>query len=263
MGANTVERPALRRGWGVFEAFVALVVVVILMALLIRWLHSGVYFDTDFAVVLSYAVVWVPLLAACAYACFLRGSCSPVADLGLRFTWLDVLFGVGAGLLARVVASIVELVAYGRMSGLGVTFGDTVYDGWWVFGTLLAPVLIAPFVEELFFRGLVLRAVYLAIARVLPGPDAVPSATASATTPAPRRRTTATVVSVLASAILFAVLHITQVSNPTAGVVLGVSTLVFGLGSAAIAVFTGRVGGSIVAHVVFNGSLVLASLTLL
>ena len=45
------------------------------------------------------------------------------------------------------------------MGGGAVTFGETVHDDWWLFGVVLAPVLIAPFVEEVFFRGLVLRAV--------------------------------------------------------------------------------------------------------
>ena len=213
----------------------------ILMSLLIAWLRGAVYYDGNVLLLLSYAVVWVPFLAAAGVAVYVRGTGSAARDLGLRITWLDVLFGVGAGLLARAAAGIVEIAVTGRMLGTGVTFGDTVYDGWWLFGTIFAPVLLAPFVEELFFRGLLQRAVQRSSTALL-------------------GRRTAIVISILASAGLFALLHVTQAANPTAALILGASTFVFGLATATIAGLTGRIGGSIVTHVVFNGLLVLTSL---
>ena len=227
--------------WGVFESLAGLGLAVVLMWLLVRWLTSGVYYDGYLAFILSYAVVWVPLLGACLFACFVTGTRSLRADYGLRITALDVLFGLGAGLLLRAFASVVEIAFYGRMSGLGVQFGDIVYDGWWVFGTLLAPILLAPFIEELFFRGLVQRTARRVSERIMPARLAV-------------------FVSIVVSAALFAVLHLTESTNATAAAVLGISTFALGLTSALIAALTGRIGGSIVAHMTFNGSLVLAAL---
>lgn len=223
------------------ESIIGLVLAVIGMALLVKWLRSGVYYDTHFAIVLSYAVVWLPLIGACVYASLIAGSRSPIRDFAIRFTWVDALFGLGLGLIARAFASILEIAAYGRMSGLGVTFGETVYDGWWVFGTVIAPVLVAPVVEEVFFRGMLQRSFRSALENRWPGRMAV-------------------VLSVLASAGLFALLHLTETANPTAATVLGLSTLFLGLSTATLAAFTGRIGGSVVAHVTFNGSLILDSL---
>lgn len=228
--------------WGVIESLAGLGLAVVLMWLLVRWLTSGVYYDGYLAFVLSYAVVWVPLLGACLVGCFITGSRSLGTDYGLRVTALDVLIGLGAGLLLRAFASVIEIAFYGRMSGLGVQFGDIVYDGWWVFGTLLAPILLAPFIEELFFRGLLQRTTRRVSERVMPARLSV-------------------IVSIFASATLFTVLHLMESTNATAAAVIGISTLALGLTSALIAALTGRIGGSIIAHMAFNGSLVLAVLT--
>ena len=242
MGTTRVdEATSLRPRWGLIEAIVGLVSAVALMWLLVRWLTSGVYYDGHLALVLSYAVVWIPLLVACFVACYVNGSHSWARDLGLRFTWLDALFGLGIGLLARAVASLAEIAFYGRMSGLGVTFGEVTYDGWWVFGAFLAPVLLAPFVEELFFRGLIQRTSVRLASQALP-------------------RAAAVGVSVLISTLFFTVLHLAEVTNATAAAVLGISTFVFGIGSGILAAATGRIGGSIIAHITFNGSLVLSAL---
>ena len=227
--------------WGTGWSIAGLVLAVSLMWLVIRWLNSGVYYDGHIALILSYAVVWVPLLAASLLACLIGGTRSVRRDLGLKFSWLDALFGISVGLFARVIASLIEIALYGRMTGLGVTFGETIYDGWWVFGTILAPILISPFVEELFFRGLVQRSMLSISSRFSPAGLSVAT-------------------SIVVSAVLFSILHLTGVTNPTAAAVLGLSTFVFGIGSGILAATTGRLGGSIVAHVTFNGSLVFAIL---
>lgn len=234
-------RITTRGSWGLSESIMGLASAVLLMWLLVRWLTSGVYYDGHLALVLSYAVVWVPLLGASVIACARGGKGSLGRDLGLQFRWLDILFGFSIGILARAVASIVEIAFYGRMSGLGVTLGDVIYDGWWVFGFLFAPVVFAPFVEELFFRGLVQRTALGLCKRVLPAWGAI-------------------AVSVIVSASLFSLLHLAEVTNTTAAAVLGISTLVFGIGSGTLAALTGRIGGSIAAHVTFNSSLILATL---
>ncbi|SMQ58415.1 hypothetical protein SAMN06295943_0168 [Agreia sp. VKM Ac-1783] len=223
------------------ESGVGFVAAFVLISLLTGWLRGAVYYDPHLVLLSSYAVVWVPFLGAVLVASYIRGTRSLARDIGLRITWLDVFFGVGAGLLARAAAGLVEIALTGRMVGMGVSFGDAVYDGWWLFGTILAPVLLAPFIEELFFRGLLLRAVHRASIGLLGS-------------------RTATVIAILVSSLLFALLHLTQAANPMAALILGVSAFLFGLAAATIAAFTGRIGGSIVAHIVFNGALVLTSL---
>lgn len=210
------------------------------MWLLVEWLTSGGYYDGRLALILSYAVVWVPLLGACTFACFVSGTRSLSKDLGLKFTYLDSLFGLSIGLLARAAASITEIAFYGQMNGLGVTFGEVVYDGWWIFGVIVAPIIVAPFVEEIFFRGLVLRTALRISCRMT--------------------KRTSVIISVVVSASLFAALHLAEVTNVTSALVVGISTLVFGLASGVLAALTGRIGGSIVAHSTYNGSLILAAL---
>lgn len=230
-----------QRRWGIVESTIGLVTALVLMTALITWLRSATFYDGHIVLMLSYAVVWVPFVAAVVVACFMRGTRSLARDIRMRITLLDVFLGVGAGLLARAVAGIIEIVATGRMVGMGVTFGEPVYDGWWLFGTVLAPVLIAPFIEESFFRGLLQRSVLRVSALRLP----------------PRA---ATALSIVVSAALFALLHLTQATNPTAALILGLSAFVVGLAASLIAGLSGRIGGAIVAHIVFNGTLVLAAL---
>jgi membrane protease YdiL (CAAX protease family) len=64
-------------------------------------------------------------------------------------------------------------------------------------------------------------------------------------------------IAVVVSAATFALIHLIGVGSPTAALVVGLSTLLFGLGAGALAAMTGRIGGAIVAHVVFNALVVL------
>jgi membrane protease YdiL (CAAX protease family) len=239
--ATGSRTPAGRQStWGTTEALFGLLAVVVLTAVSTNWLRF-VVFDGRLMLVLGFAIVWVPLLAACAWACCIRGTRSPVRDLALAITLIDVIVGLGVGLVARAIASVVELIAYGRTGASGVSFGATVYDGWWLFAAVIAPVLVAPFVEELFFRGLLLRSTLLATA-------------------ANGSRRSAAVIALLVSSLLFAAFHIMDASNPRAAITIGVSTLVLGIGASLIALLTRRIGGAMVAHATFNGTLVLAAL---
>ncbi|MCU1545260.1 MAG: hypothetical protein JWP30_360, partial [Homoserinimonas sp.] len=108
------------------------------------------------------------------------------------------------------------------------TFGPVIYDGWWFFAAILAPVVIAPVVEELFFRGMLQRAV-----------------------------SASKLVAVLASSAIFALIHLASGYSWVATL----STFIVGFAFGSLAARTGRLGGPIIAHATFNGSLV--ALTLL
>jgi len=193
--------------------------------------------DPNLSLLLSYLAVWVPLLGAVGVAWYRHGH-----DLGLRFRPLDLLWGLSIGLLARSMASAVELLGYGHVGTGAVTFGETVYDGWWLFGALAAPVLIAPLLEELFFRGLLLRSV-LGTTRTAGG-----------------GRVSSSVIAVVVSGLVFALVHTLTAGSTTAVVVVGVSTFVFGASAAVLSVVTGRLGGAVVAHVTFNALVVVPAL---
>ena len=207
----------------------------------IQWLRSATFFDPRLVLVASYGVVWLPLIFAIVIAS-VRGGLSPSRKImGLRITWFDVFLGLGAGLLLRAVAGLIEIGLTGRMVGLGVTFGDPVYDSWWLFGTIVAPVIVAPIVEEIFFRGLLQKS----SGRVL-------------TLRLGQR--TALSLSVILSATTFALLHLMEAANPTAALMLGLSTFILGLATATLSATTGRIGAPLIAHIAFNATLVVPSL---
>ncbi|MGG7508897.1 CPBP family glutamic-type intramembrane protease [Plantibacter sp. YIM 135249] len=199
--------------------------------------------------VVGYLVVWVPLLAAVIAASFLAGTRSPARDFGLAFRPLDLFWGLIVGLLARCVAVLVEVLVNGRplavsgptldADGASGTAASTI--ALLVWGTI-ATVAIAPFVEELFFRGLVLRGTM----RALGGSRIGASIGASAVS----------AVAVVVAAIVFALVHLVGVATPAQALTIGLSTLVVGLGAGAVAAASGRLGGAIIAHAVFNGSVV-------
>jgi membrane protease YdiL (CAAX protease family) len=257
MGTDT--QPGEPR-WGLTDA-AAGVLGAIVLALALGGAFARFWIvDAQIAMLLGYLVVWVPLLGAVLIACFWRGSRSLVRDFGLRFRPLDLLWGLSIGLLARVVASFVEIGLFGHIGGGSVTFGETVYDGWWLFGTLLAPVLIAPFIEELFFRGLLLRAVARATAAgggTVGVPRSVPQGV-----PRSVPQSVSLGIAIAVSGLVFALVHVLQASSVSGAWAVGLSTLVFGLAAAALAALTGRLGGAIIAHVTFNALVVVPALLL-
>lgn len=194
-------------------------------------------------IALTYLAVWAPLLGAVLIASYLRGQHSLRLDFGLRLTWLDILFGLTLGFFLRSITTLIEIVFYGSPATGGVTFGPTVYDLWWVLLAVIAPVLISPFIEELFFRGLLQRSVLKASARSLPPTSRVPA-----------------VIAVAVSSLVFAAVHMLQTGGGAQMAVVGLSTLMVGIALGTLAAVTGRLGGAIIAHVVFNGLGVLGTL---
>jgi membrane protease YdiL (CAAX protease family) len=236
---TSVSDRVSRQRSGLSIAAIGLVAAVVLVIGLNELFLRGVIRDRALGELLSYLVVWVPLLAAVLTFCFILGSRSLARDIGLRFRPLDLLWGLTLGVIARVMATILEIAGYGQMVSGGAILDEPAHDLWWVFAVILAPVLVSPVIEELFFRGLVLRAV----GRAAAGNGAA--------------QRMALGIAVAVSAITFALIHLINAGSPTAVLVIGLSTLLFGLGAGALAAVTGRLGGAIVAHVVFNALVVL------
>jgi len=225
-----------RSGLGV--AAIGILAAVVLVMLLNEASMRGMIRDPQLGVLLSYLVVWVPLLAAVLTFCFVFGSRSLGRDIGLRFRPLDLLWGLTLGVVARVLTTILEIAGYGRMGGAGAILDEPAHDLWWVFATILAPVAVAPLIEELFFRGLVLRAVRRAAAN-----DGTAHRWALG-------------IAVGVSATTFTLVHLIGVTSPTHAWIVGLSTLFLGLGAGLLSAITGRLGGAIIAHVAFNGLIV-------
>ncbi|WP_206751179.1 type II CAAX prenyl endopeptidase Rce1 family protein [Cryobacterium serini] len=263
--------------------------IVVAMVLLVS-VGATVFDDPNVALLLGYLCVWVPLLVAIGVTGFAVSRRSRLASsagvsivrlLRLAIRPIDLVWGLAVGLLARTVASLIEIGVYGTMGTTGAAFGETVYDLWWVFGALLAPVLIAPVVEELFFRGLVLRAVYeqVAAARERKTGNIVdtPSSTSlvpgvsqinRSDPPDTRRQNagcTAGPIAISVSGLTFALMHLVtiDVGSTDAIVVVGMSTLIFGMAAASVSLATGRIGGAIIAHVTFNSLVIVPALVII
>lgn len=158
--------------------------------------------------------------------------------LGIRSDWrfqfkpIDVIYGMGLWLAVFISASLAgEIMA--RIVGLGDTDEAsntqilTDNEGsWWVLGVVFCVVIGAPLVEELLFRGLVLRAFEKSF-----GP----------------------VVGIVVSTAIFTVLHVVAGATWDETFVLWASIGMVGLVLAIGVVKIGRLGPAIIAHVLFNG----------
>lgn len=172
---------------------------------------------------LGSAVFWVPMLIA---AILCRREL-----IALRVRPIDLLWGVGVGLLARAVASVTDGLVYGHPVMVALPALPALVI------TALTIVIVAPLVEELFFRGLVL-----------------PTVRGDA------RGTASSVVAVIASAVIFALMHVIAADTPQAALATGIASLTLGVGTGILAVTTNRLGGAILSHAVFNGSVIVMSL---
>jgi membrane protease YdiL (CAAX protease family) len=240
---STTDR---RVRWGLNDATVG-VALAVLLVWAVSWAATrGWPAMPELRTALSYLAAWAPLLGAVLFASYVRGRHSLVRDFGLRFEWIDLFFGLVVGGMMRAATTLVEIVVYGRVASGGPTFGPVVHDIWWVLFTILAPILAAPLIEELFFRGLMQRALVRA---------SLESASA-----AMRASRIPVVVAIIVTAIVFAAVHMLQTSGGLEMIVVGISTLIVGVGTGVLAATTGRLGAGIIAHITYNGLIVTWSL---
>lgn len=242
--------------WGLPDAAAVLALLVVSLALgalylILRLPATFSVFELVFALV-SYGA----LFAAVVLISRRRGLRRLAADLGLAFRPVDLAIGLGIAVLGKIWLLISALIAVAITGALprsgNVDFGT---DPLWItINGLLVGSLIAPFVEELVFRGLVLRAVRYAVLRGPrrnPRPQPAPEAV--------RRRAVA--ISLLISAVLFSAFHVHETfTDPSLLIGLGLSIFGLGLLHGWVTIATGRLGSSIVSHMLFNGSAVVVVL---
>ena len=173
--------------------------------------------------------LWTGMVGAAVVASHRKGAGTLAEDFGLRGKWSDI----GLGLLVALAVQILVLpgIAYLLRPLLGEPeVSGPVQDlldksqGLAFVGLILSVAVGAPIVEELFFRGLLLRSLQRRV------PDWA---------------------AVVVSAVAFGIAHGSAL--PVDAVVLVmISLTVFGAILAVMAIRTGRLGASIVTHAVFN-----------
>jgi membrane protease YdiL (CAAX protease family) len=173
--------------------------------------------------------LWTGFVGAAVFASRRKGSGRLADDFGFRARWPDVGIGVVVGVLAQVVLLpligllLQPLLGRPEVSGPVRDLVDEA-KGPAFLGLVTAVSVGAPVVEELFFRGLFLRALQRRM------PDGL---------------------AVAVSAAGFGLAHASTL--PVAGVVLVmVSLTALGVVLAVLALRTGRLGPCIAAHAAFN-----------
>jgi membrane protease YdiL (CAAX protease family) len=153
----------------------------------------------------------------------IRKGRGPVTDFGLRMRWTDIPFGVVVGALTQFVATASYLpiiwwtsVTSDELSKPARDLTDKAH-GAGVVLLIVAVVVIAPIVEEIFFRGLVLRSLERKYGRRW---------------------------AIVGSSVIFGMAHLEGLQFP--------ALFLFGLVAAVLATRTGRLGPGIWAHVAFN-----------
>jgi uncharacterized protein len=177
-----------------------------------------------------------PSLLWCRYVSRRWGTGRLGDDVGLRFRWSDLGWGpliwfgaVMSQLLVAAVVLLLDLPTSSNTEGVSELQADRGY----VVSLLVTAVIAAPFVEEIVFRGVVMRGL-LSRLPVVP--------------------------TVLLQGVLFGLAHVDPVrGSGNVGLVVILSGVGVAFGVAAF--LLRRVGPTIVAHAIFNGVVLTIVLT--
>lgn len=175
------------------------------------------------------ALLWVSMLVPIVMA-FSRSR--PIGLL--RFRALDLLYGLVLGVMLRFFQGwVAEVSGEGADFPSYVTLDGQLPNGWW-FTDALSPVIIAPVLEEFFFRAVILIALYSALRR-------------------PFGKVTAGLAALLVSTALFVIVHTVAGEMSTDA---AVSLAAVGTVCALLVLLTGRIWGAVLVHMVFNATYV-------
>ena len=235
--------PAAPVRWGIPDAVVALALGAALVYgnYLIstqRWFPRG-----DVAAVVASIVFYGILFAFMIGVSRLRGLGGLRRDFGFELRWVDLPIGIGIAVAFQVLSVVVDLFGLDVLHLPDVNVSNVELPkslGLAVFYGLAVVSFFAPIVEELAFRGLVMRAVRNLVIRR--------ARFESAKTTRRAQR-----VSILISALLFAGGHLYEARSLTMLFDLGVSIFIFGLIMAAVDSRTQRLGPSLIGHMLTNG----------
>lgn len=235
MTEEEAAEPAVR--WGMGDAVIGIVAS---LALSIAGVGIALGISGDettddmplWATALLNIPLWLGLLGAVLYATRRKGSGSLRQDFALAMRPGDVPLGLVAGFLGQLLIIVVTLPVYKLLGVDTEEVGQTAEDladravhAPDVVALLVMVVLIAPVVEELFHRGLVLRSL---------------------------ERRWGTVAAVVGSSLLFSALHFQWYDL--------LPLFLAGLLFASLRVRAGRLGPAIWAHLAFNLTAVISLL---
>ena len=176
------------------------------------------------AVALLQVPLWAGLLGAPLWSTYGKGRRSLALDFGLRMRWVDIPFGLAVGFATQLGLVILIAVVYPLVGidpdQVGTSAEELTASATDVVGVVLLVAIVAvaaPLFEELFYRGLWLRAV---------------------------ERRWGSAWAVISSSLIFGLIHFQLYDLP--------ALIGFGLVVAILTVRTGRLGPAIWAHVAFN-----------
>lgn len=225
----------MRRQRDLIVILVALGVAVILTRIVGQVTRTGGIPSPVLQVLAADAAVWLPLVVAAAVV--LRRTPRSAMVSRLRLDLGIVVFAIGIVIVCRAVDVFLS-IAFTGSTGLvpAPTLGTP--DVGLLLVSAIGIVVVSPVLEEVVFRGLFQRA------------GSPPSLT-------PRTR----FLAVLVTAFLFALLHLLLGAGGTSlgGFQVFVTTFLLGLLTGTLVAMTDRIGGAILAHVLFNAVAVVAT----
>jgi len=148
----------------------------------------------------------------------------------LQFKATDILWGVGVGVLLRLGAGAISGANVSSFPATGSLDGLVPIRWWWT--QAVPAALVAPVVEELFFRAVVLVAIYQLLRRSV---GSLPAALTAA----------------LFSAGTFVLLH---AAFAAVEFVSGLELFALGMVCSATVLLTGRIWGAVLIHAVYNAA---------
>ena len=241
--------------WGLWDVALGFVVFFVILAFASILASTGPLAgplgdNADAFSLVASVLAYGGLVAVIVVASRRSGLGTLAADFGFSFKPIDLVIGLGIGLAGRLFTALLTGIAI-TITGYTPERGNLVLSAdplWLVLNGVLIAIIVAPIVEELFFRGLVLRAIRNRLLRRNQSDEVA------------KRR--ATLAAIVVSSAAFMLLHLYQASDWTLFIILAGSTFVVGFLNATVALRTGRLGGAIVGHMVFNGSAVLLAVAL-
>ncbi len=232
--AKTTIEPSVRRQRDLLVILVALGVAVILARIVGQVTRTGGIPSPLMQVLAADAAVWVPLVVATAVV--LRRTTRSAVVARLRLDLGTVVFAIGIVVVCRVLDAFLSLSFTGS-TGLvpAPTLGTP--DVGLLLVSAIGIALVSPVLEEVVFRGLFQRRLAAELT--------------------PRTR----FLAVLVTAFLFALLHLLLGAGTTTlgGFQVFVTTFVLGLLTGVLVAMTDRLGGAVLAHVLFNTVAVVAT----
>lgn len=228
--------------WGVLVYLGASIVLGIVIAIVVAATDadrnlddvlSGPYVIAALVIVNAVAFAGVPWLASRR-----KGLDSLAADFGLRIRPVDLAIGFGLGIAGLIGAAIVSTAVDGLLDVEESTSNvpvDSLDNAGQFIAFFLAVAIVTPIVEELFFRGLLYRSFL--------------------------KRGAGPLGAIVRTTIIFVLPHLTAVSTWQNALTLAATIGVLGAMFNLACHLTGnRLGAPIVAHLVVNGTAVVALL---